>query len=47
MRSELAYWAEQPTVIAALEQLRRTEEGRPAGFFDFVAAEDSRLRRTR
>ena len=47
MRSEFAYWAEQPDAITALAELRRTPEGWPVGFFDFVTAEVERLRTNR
>jgi len=44
MRSEFAYWAEQPDAVAALAELRRTPESWPVGFFEFVAAEVEQLR---
>jgi hypothetical protein len=47
MRSEFAYWAEQPDAIRALAELRRTPEGWSLGFFEFVTAEFEAFRRNR
>ncbi len=47
LRSEFAYWAEQPEAVRACAELRRTPEGWPAGFFAFVDAEVALLRRRR
>ncbi|MBE1485499.1 hypothetical protein [Plantactinospora soyae] len=39
LRDELAFWANQPKAVAALAEFRRSGEGWPPGFFEFVDSE--------